>query len=509
MTASIKLAGAPALIAIDSSGSRVAIADYDRAVRIWDFGSGELLAQVDLPAQPSLIELAANGSTLGVVHGESGVSLWSIERPQQSLLEEFGTGRWRLAFSPSGRSVVAGRPDIGFQMYDSSDGRLLGPPVGVRRDGFSNDLLAYSDDEQLLVTGTAASAIRVWTAPAVTDRVENIEIRSHEIWKPSADRVMAATPDATRLVIGDPAGHVHIVPAGASLEDIRAISEDVSFIGHNADIRVLSLNQDGSLIASAASDNTIRIWDTSSGDPRSFVAEITGAAVTRMVFSPDSSLLGLLNGDRAWLLDTDNGAVIAQFELGEMHAAIAFATDFQLFLGGDSGTLRLVERGDADKWTLQQLWTGEAPIRWLEAAPRGNFLVVVDDNNRASQFILSDGQIAEATLLLPTPVIDVSFNRNRVLFRTSRWVHRASSSQLGLTWQDSTFAPPAIHGARVVSGGADAAFRSYVPAVRNGFVELVELGFRGSGGPGLFGSRDELLGKWRPRLQGKLTAEEE
>ncbi len=177
MTASVKVAGAPALIAIDSSGSRVAVADYDRAVRVWDFVSGELLAQVDLPAQPSSIQLAASGATLGVVYGDSGVSLWSIERPQQSLLEEFGTGRWRLVFSPSGRSVVAGRPDIGFQIYDSSDGRLLGPSVGVRKDRFSSDLLAYSNDEQLLVTGNASGSIRVWKAPTVGDGSEAVEVR--------------------------------------------------------------------------------------------------------------------------------------------------------------------------------------------------------------------------------------------------------------------------------------------------------------------------------------------
>ncbi len=173
---------------------------------------------------------------------------------------------------------------------------------------------------------------------------------------------------------------------------------------------------------------------------------------------------------------------------------------------GNSGSLRLIDRGDDENWTLRQLWTGAAPIRWLEAAPRGDYLVVVDDNNLASQFILSDGQIAEATLQLPSPVIDVSFSRNRVLFRTSRWFHRATSSQIGLVWQDSAFGPTAIHGASVVSGGPNAADRSYVPAVRNGFVELVELGFRGSSGPGLFGSRDELLGKWRPRLQSTVIS---
>ncbi|MGI9231989.1 MAG: WD40 repeat domain-containing protein, partial [Woeseiaceae bacterium] len=292
------------------------------------------------------------------------------------------------------------------------------------------------------------------------------------------------------------------------LDDIREASKDVSFIGHNADVRVLSLTADGTLAASAASDNSIRIWNTSSGEPQTFIAEVSGAAITRMVFSPDASLLGVLNDDRAWLLNVDTGDLIAQFELGESHAGIAFATNKQLYLGGNSGSLRLVNRGDDDNWTLQQLWAGVAPVRWLEAAPGGDYLIVVDDNNLASQFILADGQIAAATLQLPSPVIDVSFSRNRVLFRTSRWFHRASYSRNGLVWQDSVFGPTAIHGARVVAGIPDAGDRTYVPAVRNGFVELVELGFRGSSGPGLFGSKDELLNQWRPRLQSVIVEED-
>ncbi len=508
MTASLKVAGAPALVAIDSSGTRVAVADYDRAVRVWDIGSGELVAQLDLHARPSSIELAAGGTALGVVHGDSGISLWSVDRPQQSLMEDFGEGRWQMAFSPSGGSAVAGRPDIGFQMYDSKHGRLLGPSVGVRRDRFSTGMLAFSDDEQLLLSGNAELGLRVWKVPTAIEAGGAVELRGHEIWKPSADRVMAATPDATRLVIGDPAGHVHIVPAGASLEEIRAIGDDVSFIGHNAEVRVFGFNADGSLLASAALDNSIRIWDTNTGQPRSFMAEATGAAISRLVFSPDSSLLGVLNNDRVWLLNSSDGELVGQFELGESHAGIAFATDKQLFLGGESGSLRLLERGDDGKWVLQELWTGAAAVRWVEAAPGGDYLVVVDNNNLASQFILADGQIANATLQLPSPVIDVLFDRNRVLFRTSRWFHRASSSQIGLVWQDSVFGPTAIHGARVVTGKPGAGGRSYVPAVRNGTVELVELGFRGLSGPGLFGSKDELLGKWRPRLRSPSVVED-
>jgi WD40 repeat protein len=506
LQAKVVVAGVPSMVAIDSTGNVVAVADYDRAVRIWDVSSGEIRAQFDLPAQPSAIYLAAGGAALGVVHGDAGISLWNIDRPQQSLLEEFGSGRWHLVFSPSGSRVIAGRPDIGFQMYDSSDGRLIGQPVGVRQDRFSPDLLAYSGDEQLLITGPVGGTLRIWRAPTAIDNTEAAQISEHQIWKPSADRVVTATPDAKLLLIGDPAGHVHVIPAGASLEDIKAINEDVSFIGHNADVRVLSVDGSGTLAASAASDNSIRIWSTESGEPMPYIAEVSGDAVTRMVFSPDSATLGVLNNDRVWLLSVGSGDLIAQFELGEPHAGIAFATEDQLYVGGESGSLRLINRSADGKWNSQEIWDAGSPIRWVEASPRGDYLVFVDANNVARQFVLAEGALAESVLELPSPVIDVTFTGNRVLFRTSRWVHRASSARAGLFWQDSVFGPKALHGARTVFSRAADDRQSgsgvYVPALRDGFVELVELGFRGSSNPGLFGTREQLLSEWRPRLQG-------
>ncbi|MCH7637497.1 MAG: AAA-like domain-containing protein, partial [Proteobacteria bacterium] len=61
VTAQLDIAGTPALVSLDSQGNRIAIADYDRAVRVWDFQSGELITQIDLAAQPSKLELAAGG----------------------------------------------------------------------------------------------------------------------------------------------------------------------------------------------------------------------------------------------------------------------------------------------------------------------------------------------------------------------------------------------------------------------------------------------------------------
>ena len=504
VAAEVTVGGLPSLVAVDSTGSRVAVADYDRAVRIWDFATGVMRAQVDLPAQPSAIQLGADGTALGVIYGDSGVSIWSVARPQRPLLEEFGAGRWQLVFSPSGSSVLAGQPEIGFQMYGSNDGRLIGAPLGIRSDAFSLDFLAYSDDEQVLLTGTPDSKVRIWKAPVAVDGSAVMEVAEHQVWKPSADRALVATPDASRIVIGDPEGHVHVFAANVSLADMKAISDDVSFVGHNAGVGALSVNASGSLVASAASDNSIRIWDTDSGQPLSYTAEIAGAAVTRMVFSPDSSLLAILNDDRVSLLAVGSGDLLAQFEVGSPHAGIAFAEDEQLFIGGDNGSLRLISRGPDSSWNLKNLWQGTTAIRWLEASPHGEYLILVDANNLASQFILAEGRIADGVLQLPAAVRDVTFGGggSHALFRTSRWVHRASSSMGGLIWQDSVLVPKTFPSARVVSGNNSASNRSYLPAVRNGFVELVELNFRGSSNPGLFGNREKLLQEWRPRLQG-------
>ena len=86
------------------------------------------------------------------------------------------------------------------------------------------------------------------------------------------------------------------------------------------------------------------------------------------------------------------------------------------------------------------------------------------------------------------------------MFRTARWVHKVTLSAHGLRWIDSVFAPKPLQGSRIVFGDGDSANKAYLPAARNGFVELVELGFPGSSHPGLFGSRHDLLNEWRQRL---------
>ena len=505
--AEVVVPGVPALVAIDATASRVAIADFDRAVRVWDFQTTELLGQFDLPAQPGGISLSATGSTLAAVYPDVGLSLWNIATPQRPLLQEFGSGQWQFAFSPSGNLVAAGRPDTGFQIFSSADGGLIGPPLGVRNAGQGKDMLAFSQDEQVLLTGSSDSNPRIWRVPTATTVASNIQqATAHTIWSPAADRPLLVAPDGSFVVIGDSAGHVHIVEPDATLSALAEISQDVSFVGHNSEVRLLAVAPIATLAASVAIDNTLRLWKTNSGEPLPYVVEVSGAPVSQMAFSPNAEYLGLLSGSRVSVIDVSNGTMVAEFDSGSAFSGLSFAASDQLYLGGDDGSLQLLRQSAENNWSLQQVWQGPAGIRQLRASPRGDFLILVDQNNLASQFMLAEGRIGAATLQLPSEVQEVVFDANvaRAYFRSPRWVHRASLSTNGLSWSDALFVPRTLNGAGIVRGDGTpesrASNRMYLPVARNGYVEIIELGFGGSSSVGLFGNKDELLEEWRERI---------
>jgi WD40 repeat protein len=507
VTGEVVVAGVPSLVAIDAAGTRVAVADFDRAIRVWDFATNELVGQFDLPAQPGEISLSADGSTLGAVYPNIGLTLWNVANPQQPFLQEFGDGFWQMSFSPSGNMVAAGRPETGFQIFKSDDGRLIGPPLGVRKPGSTPDLLEFSQDEQVLLSGSADNSPRMWRVP-VSNTVSdtNQQASLHTIWTPAADRPLAVSPDGGYVAIGDDNGHVHVIPSGASLGDIAAISNDVSFVGHSSGVRSISISPSGTLVASVAADNTLRIWRASNGEPLALAIEISGPPISHIAFSPDDGYVGLLGGNRVSLVNINGASVVAEFDSASAYSGLTFAADLNLYLGAEDGALHLVSRGVDSNWKMQQVWQGPEGIRLLRASPRGDSLVLIDRNNLASQFVLSESRIGDATLQLPSDVLDLAFDSNgaRVYFRAARWVHRVSSSQSGLNWMDAQFVARPLNGAGLVRGnGTDeskSGHKMYLPVASNSYIELVELSFSGSTSPGLFGNRFDLVKEWQSRV---------
>jgi WD40 repeat protein len=518
--AELTIAGAPALIAMKAVASHIAIADYDRAARVWNLRSGALLSQHDLAAQPTEIALSANGESLAAIHGDQGVSLWLTGRPGLPVLQKWGTNEWHMAFSASGARIIVGNHREGFQAYNTVDGTPSGPLLDAGLKAGAQELLAFSSSEEFVITASPDGVGRYWKIPAIAANLVEAPATSgnavHAIWHESGDLVSALAPGGERIAVGDGSGHVHIQQAESGSTRIDGSVEDLSFLGHRAAVTGMEFSNDGALVASAASDGSIRIWDANSGLPREFYTSPSAGAIETMAFSPSGSLLAVLSGQRLWMIDAQTGDVRTDIALGSLYRTLSFARNEQIYLGAENGALQSLDADRAGNWHLRGVWQGAAAVRGLVVSPARQLLVVVDSMNRARLLDTADGNIGAAVLELPDPVVDIAFSpsESRVVFRTARWVHRALVSPGGLVWTDTLRAPTALGGSRMVfdpqyDAAADAGHVSDPSGDRlliltrdSGFAEIAELRFSYQSGPTLFGNRSELLAEWSEKLAG-------
>jgi hypothetical protein len=264
-------------------------------------------------------------------------------------------------------------------------------------------------------------------------------------------------------------------------------------------------------------DGTVRIWDGESGIPGPNFASSFASAIGRMAFSPSSAQIAILDGQRAWIIDVVTGSVLADIELGEIHAGLSFAADGHLYLGSDSGALRDITADRTGNWHLRNVWQGSNAIRHIEVSVARQQIVIVNDQFEARLLDLRNGGVGTRMLQLPDPVSEIAFSRGdaRVLFKTGAWIHRALLTPDGLLWTDAIRAPKSLSGSRMAfdsrdrSGGdvnthgnADSD-RVLVLTRDTGFARIAELHFNYDEGPALIGNRNDLIAEWSRKVGGE------
>ena len=503
--ARLTIAGSPALISVSADGRRMAVADYDRAVRIWDLNDSMQLVQIDLANQPSEIRLSASGDSLGVLQGSQGLSVWNVNTAYTPVFRERGEGDWQLAFSPSGSRVIAGNSRNGFQVRRTDDGTITGPRIGTELEPGFDKLLAFSSDENSMLTAGRSGIARFWRAPSLQPAAD---ARSGSVWNSFGDAVYAVANGGQLLAIGDEGGHVHILGTEADRGDLAESTDHISFLGHQHPVASLAFGPDGSTVASIDNFGVVRVWDAASGLPRSFKAATSAAAGASLAFSPDGGRLAVLAGPRLWIIDTSSGELAADIDLGEHHSDLAFAAESQIYLGSETGKLRSVAADRTGSWNSREIWSGDAPLTKIAHSRKRDKLIIVDTNHRVSALDLRAGTISSSVLQLPDAVRDIVFSpsETRVLLRTARWIHRARISPSGLSWADALRSPKAMSGSSLVldmdsDGSIDPLAHRLVILTRDtGFAEVAELNFGATDKAALIGSKDDLLAEWRMRL---------
>lgn len=238
------------LLDFSPDGKTIAITPDQMSVQIFDINNNQLLHTIEIPEMVYNAKFSPDGRTLAVaLYDEIAANLYNIDSGEfLKKLSGFETAApvYNIFFTPDGRSLIW-LARAGVQLMDIGTGEL-GP--AFEHEDFVQGM-AVSPDGHILATaasGTVNDAITpfitLWdvSTGAVLGQLTTTVVNSSLSFSP--DNHMLAAADASKLIIWD----------------INTRQEVISISGHTENIFSVTFSPDGSTIATASGDNSIRLW---------------------------------------------------------------------------------------------------------------------------------------------------------------------------------------------------------------------------------------------------------
>ncbi|OBS70870.1 hypothetical protein A6R68_00612, partial [Neotoma lepida] len=255
-----------------SSGNVLAVA-LDNSVYLWNAGSGDILQLLQMEQPGDYISSVAwikEGNYLAVGTSNAEVQLWDVQ--QQKRLRNMTSHSARVS-SLSWNSYILSSGSRSGHIHHH-DVRVAEHHVATL-SGHSQEVcgLRWAPDGRHLASGGNDNVVNVWpSGPGESGWAPLQTFTQHQ----GAVKAVAWCPWQSNILAtggGTSDRHIRIwnVCSGACLSAVDAHSQ-VVFVGivsggHTARVLSLTMSPDGATVASAAADETLRLWRCFELDP--------------------------------------------------------------------------------------------------------------------------------------------------------------------------------------------------------------------------------------------------
>jgi WD40 repeat protein len=290
----------------------------DGAVELWDVGTGTLRDTLR----------GHTGGVRCVAYSGGGKALVSGSYDKTVRVWDLATGKTRATLkgsvveSPVASVAVTGDGKVLamgnwilhlFEMASSKERAAFIWTDGVHRDWITS--VAFSPDDGLLAAAGWEGTVKLWDVRGAKDPGEADDalarLRRTRTWDERVAKLRATfrgpvaqawsvafSPDGTTLAAAFEDGTVKLwdPESGKERAELR----------HAGPVKSVAYAPDGRTLAAGCEDGTATLWDPASGKARE-VMKADGSAVTSVAFAPDGKTLAMASGSDVALWDAPSG----------------------------------------------------------------------------------------------------------------------------------------------------------------------------------------------------------
>jgi WD40 repeat protein len=271
-------------VRLHREGNLLATAGDDHHVRVWSLADGKLVYKLEGHADwVRTIDYSPDGRILASAGNDRQIIFWDAATGTQlDVLAVQQAAIAAIRFTNSGKQLASVGFDESVRLYDVASKQVV-----ARASGPCADLRAitFSHDDQMLAVGGRCGSIRLFTMPdgqlirdipAHRQRIRAIAFSSDGSYVASSgeDRLIHVAPvaggtgqslsprPAKVLAIAFYGPH-HLATAGSDnlirLWDVQTKNEIGCLRGHTGSVAALECR--GKVLVSAGYDTTVRVWD--------------------------------------------------------------------------------------------------------------------------------------------------------------------------------------------------------------------------------------------------------